>query len=309
MRIDWIFYSVLVSFFLGAFAQKGMSQELNISVTVQAPNSSITDPRVFKTMESQIEEFLNTTQWTTDEFEPEERIEGNLLITVTREIDASNFIADFTIQSIRPVFNSTYRSKLLNYKDPGISFTYIENQPIQNSSQKYFDNLSSVLTFYAYVILGLDYDTFSKLGGEKYYSIANNMIQALPSNVALSGGWSPAQGVATKRGRYYIIENVFNPRMRGMREAMYIYHRKGLDAMYEDVGKGKAVLLSALKSVEKANNAYPNSMMVQLFTDSKNDELIEIFLGADRAEKLRVYDILVSIDPYRASKFAVLKQN
>lgn len=301
----YIFVLIII---LGAFAQKAVAQELNISVTVAAPNLSINDPKVLKTMENDIQEFLNTTKWTNDEFLPEERIEGNLQIVIIAENGPNNFVADITIQSIRPVYKSTYKSKLLNYKDESNTITYIENQPIRNSEEKYFDNLSSILTFYAYVIIGLDYDSFSKLGGEQYFNIANNLIQSLPSGVSQSGGWSPANGIK-KRSRYWMIENIFNPRLRSMREAYYSYHRKGLDMMFDDPGRGKAVMLSSLKTIEQASEAYPNAMLVQMFSDSKNDEVVDIFLAADRAEKVKVYDIMATIDPYRAGKFSVLKRN
>jgi hypothetical protein len=282
------------------------AQELNFSVSIQAPNLNTTDPRVISLMESQIQEFLNTTQWTSDDFSPEERIEGNLLIAISKDDGSNGFTADFTIQSIRPIFNSTQKTTLLNYKEE-VSFTYIENQPIRNSEEKYFDNLSSVLTFYAYMAIGMDYDSFSKYGGEKYFNIVNTMILSLPSNVQLSAGWSPSGG-NRKRSRYWMVENVLNPRLRSMREAIYTYHRKGLDIMHDDPAKGKAIVLSALKSIERANESYPNAMFVQMFSDSKHDEILEIYLAADRAEKNVVYDIMIGIDPYRTAIFLPLRK-
>lgn len=281
------------------------SQELNFTVSVQVAQLNTTDERVLKSLEKEIEEFLNTTRWTQDEFEDEERIEGNLLIAITSENGANNFVADFTIQSIRPIFNSSYKTKLLNYKDEGIAFTYLENQPILNSSEKYFDNLSTILTFYAYVVLGLDYDSFSKLGGQPYFDIANNIVNSLPSNLINSGGWAKT---SNRISRFWLMENIANPRLRPMREAMYTFHRRGLDVMWEDAGKGKAVVLSALKVVEKAHQTYPNTMYVRLFGDSKNQEVVEIFQIGERAEKLRVYEIMVGIDPYRTGKYNVLKR-
>jgi len=282
------------------------AQELNISVSVLAPNLNTADPRVIKTMETEIQEFLNTTKWTNDDFEPEERIQGNLLIAITKDDGSNNFNADFTIQAIRPIFNSTQKTTLLNYKEEA-AFTYIENQPIRNSEEKYFDNLSAILTFYAYTIIGMDYDSFSKYGGEKYFNIVNNMILSLPSNVQLSAGWSPGGG-NKKRSRYWMIENILSPRLKTMREALYTYHRKGLDIMHEDPSKGKAVVLSALKSIQRANDSYPNAMYIQMFSDSKHDEILEIYLAAERAEKNVVYDIMVGIDPYRTASFQPLRR-
>ncbi|MDA9773858.1 DUF4835 family protein [Saprospiraceae bacterium] len=284
---------------------KTYAQELNFSVAVKAPQLNTTDERVIKTLEKEIEEFLNNTKWTDDDFEDEERIEGNLLITITRENGANNFVSDFTIQSIRPVFNSEYKTQLLNYKDEGYNFSYQENQPIRNSSEKYFDNLSTILTFYAYVVLGLDYDSFSKLGGQPYFEIANNIITSLPSSLSNSGQWAKT---SNRKSRFWLMENITSPRLRTMREALYSFHRRGLDAMSEDAGKGKAVILSSLKVIQKANTTYPNSMLVRMFGDCKNEEVVEVFQIADRAEKLLVYEIMVGIDPYRTNKYNALKR-
>lgn len=291
--------------FLFLLCAKGVAaQELNFSVVVSAPQLGITDPKVIKTLEKEAQEFLNTTKWTSDEFEDEERIEGNLLITITKENAANSFVADFTIQSIRPVFNSTYKTKLINYKDAGYSFNYVENQPIRNSEEKYFDNLSTILTFYANVVLGLDYDSFSKFGGEPYFEKANYIVQSLPTNLVNSGNWAKT---TNKISRFWLMENIYNPRMRAFREAMYTYHRRGLDVMWEDAGKGKAVILSAMKNLEKVNESYPNSMLIRMFSDSKNSEITEVFQVGDRAEKLKVYEIMVVLDPYRANQYNVLR--
>lgn len=286
----------------------GKAQELNFSVSVRAPSTlGKTDPRVIKTMEKEIKEFLNNTKWTTDEFEPEERIEGNLLINLTSETSQGGFTADLTIQVIRPVFNASYKTKLLNYKDK-INFGYIENQPIRNSKEKYFDNLSSVLTFYAYMALGYDYDSFSPLGGDKYFTIANNMVQGLPSNVKSLTGWSSSASANKKKNRYWMVENIFNPRMRKMREAWYNYHRLGLDRMHDNQASGQAAMLSAVKAVKKANEVYPNAMFVQIFADAKNDELIEVFLGAGSSERKKLYNTIIAFDPFRASKYGQLNR-
>ncbi|MBT8233338.1 MAG: DUF4835 family protein, partial [Bacteroidia bacterium] len=143
------------------------AQELNIKVKVNAPRLNLVDPKVFETLEKQISEFLNNTRWTDDEFEPHEKIEGNVNVTITGELSATSFAADFFIQTIRPVYNSNYKSQILNFVDK-VSFSYQEFQPIENSYNTYYDPLSSLLTYYAYLMLAADYDTFEMLGGDKY---------------------------------------------------------------------------------------------------------------------------------------------
>lgn len=298
MRKVYIFFFLL-------FFVNGFSQELNVNVSVEAPNINLVDPKVFQTMERDLTEFFNNQQWTNDEFLPEERIEASMVVAITSEVSETEFRADIIIQSIRPVFNSSYKTKVINYREKDAVITYIQNQPIQNSKEKYFDNLSSIMTFYAYTILGFDYDTFAPKGGEKYFRIAQDVVNSIPGAVAdADPSWKDN---SRKRGRYWLVENLFNPRMRIMRDALYTYHLKGLDIMYEDDGKGKAVMLTALRDIEKVNNNYPNAMLTQMFSDSKNEEIVDVFIVSDKGTKLKVLNHMIAIDPYRSSSYGKLK--
>lgn len=280
------------------------AQELNISVTVNAPQLKIADPKVFKALERDIDEFFNNQQFTSDEFRKEERIEGSFILTITNERSDQEFVADLQIQSIRPVFNSDYKTKLINYKE-AIPFTYVQNQPIQISKDRYFDNLSSVLTFYVYAILAFDYDSFAPKGGEDYWRITQNIVNSIPDNAkSADDSWKDN---SSKRGRYWLVENIFSPRLRLVREAIYTYHRRGLDFMYENPNQGKAVIQAAIRDIESANENYPNSMLVNMFGDSKNEEVVDIFLNSDPSTKLRMYQTMVAIDPYRANIYGKLK--
>ena len=281
-----------------------VGQEFNINVKVNAPRLNKVDPKVFQTMETQIREFLNNTRWTDDEFEPQEKIEGNLNIQITEEISQTAFAADFFFQIIRPVFNSNYKTPTLNIVD-NVVFTYREFQPIENSFQNYYDPLSSLLTFHVYMMLGYDYDTFSMLGGDPYFQIAQNIVNSIPTNdQSLAREW---QALGNRRNKYWMIENVNNPRVRPLRQAMYEYHIKSLDKMHENAGLSRAVMVSALTSINQVNRAYPNSVVVQTFADTKRNEIIEIFKGAGRGEQTKVYDIMVSIDPAQASQYISIK--
>lgn len=295
------FSILLLSLFV---ISSGGAQELNINVQVKAPRLQLVDPKVFETLEKEVYEFLNNTRWTDDEFEDFEKIEGNLNITITEELSNTSFKADFFVQTIRPVYKSNYKTQVLNFVDKGVPFVYRELQPIENSFNTYIDPLSSLLTYYVYMILGADYDTFSPLGGEAHFNTMQNIISAIPPNIAKGSGWDP-QG--NRRNRYWMLDNFLNPRLKPMRQANYEYHRLSMDNMHEDADKSRAILVSSLTTIDQVNNAEQNTAIVQMFVDSKRNELIEIFKGASRGQQTKVYDIMVSLDPAQASRYSEIK--
>jgi len=281
------------------------SQELNFNVQVKAPRLLNADPKVFQTLEKDVREFLNNTKWTEDEYEDFEKIEGNLNITITEDASTTSFTADIFVQSLRPVYNSSHKTQIMNLVDNGVSFTYNEAQPIEDNAQSYVDPLSSVLTYYVFMILAYDYDSFSPFGGDPYYNIAQNVVSAIPTtNSAVARGW---QALGNRRNRYWKVENMLNPKVRPMRQAIYEYHLISLDKMHEDVDKSKAVMVSALNTIQQVNNIYPNSAAVQMFADSKRNEIIEIFKGSSKGQQKKVYDIMVKIDPAQASQYNPLR--
>lgn len=283
---------------------KNQAQEMNITVQVKAPRLQLVDPKVFKTLEKEIYEFVNNTRWTDDEFEDFEKIEGNLNVTITEELSQTGFKADFFVQTVRPVFNSNYKTQVLNFVDKGVPFTYRELQPIENSFNNYIDPLSSLLTYYVYLMLGADYDTFEVYGGEDHFRTIQNIIAALPANVSKGTGWDQ-QG--NRRNRFWIMDNFVNPRMKPMRQAMYELHRLSLDEMHRDADKSRAIMVSALTTIDQVNRAVPNSAIVQMFADSKRSEIIEIFKGASRGQQTKVYEIMVRLDPAQASQYSDIK--
>lgn len=280
------------------------AQELNVKVKVSAPRLNLVDPKVFQTLEKQISDFLNRTKWTEDEFEDFEKIEANVNISITGELSATSFAADIFIQTVRPVYNSNYKSQVLNFVDK-VTFQYQEFQPIENSYNTYYDPLSSLLTYYAYLMLGADYDTYSLLGGDKYYQVAQKIINSISSTSnAMASEW---RSDGDKRNKYWIIENILNPRVRPLRQAIYEYYINCLDKMAEDASRSRAVMLSALTTANNVHRAYPNSVVIPLFVDSNRDEIIEIFQGGGRGEQSKVYDIMVQLDPAQASRYNSIK--
>ena len=295
--------SLLLSFFL-MLSVWSKAQEFNITVQVNAPRLNKVDPKVFETLKSQIENFVNNTRWTDDEYEDFERIEGNLNITITEEISATRFSADLFVQTIRPVFNSNYKSQVINYVDK-VAFDYQEHQPLENSSNSYTNSLSSLLSFHIYMMLGNDYDTYESLGGSPYFLTAQNIISALPATQsANSGEWSSK---GNSRNKYWMSENMNNSRVVPLRQAIYDYYVKGLDTMHENAGLARAVMTSALGTIENVHRSFPNSFVVQTFADSKRDEIIDIYKGGGRGEQSKIYDIMVKLDPAQASRYNDIK--
>ncbi len=281
------------------------AQELTMDVQITFPALKTADPKTLKTLEKAIGEFFNNTQWTNDDFEKEERIEGSIQINIKNDPSANSFIADIYVNTGRPVYMSNYTSPVLNHVDKDVSFNYEPLTPILNNRNNFTDNLSSILTFYAYVILGYDYDTFSPSGGDPYFKIAQDIINNVPANVSSADrSWAALGG---ERNRYWLIENILNPRVKIMRQAIYDYHRNGLDKMHNDISRSKAIVLSAVKSVGQVSNTYRNAMVVQMFSNAKRQEILEIFKNSVKSEQRQVYNVMAAIDPSQADLLRELR--
>jgi len=256
-------------------------------------------------MERAVLDFMNNTRWDLSAYETEERIECAFQINITEELSTNVFRADIAFQALRPVFSSDYKSPLVSHVDKDVVITYEEYQPIQESRDAYNDNLSSVLTFYAYTILGYDADSFSSLGGDPYYRIAQGIITNIPPAVMdADKGWS---SLNNRNNRFWIIENMLSPKMREYRIAMYQYHRHGLDYMAGDVVRGQTAMLEALTDVDKVRSTYPNSMVLRMFANTKSDEVIEVFKATDRTTKNTIYQVMRKVDVANASKYNILR--
>lgn len=280
------------------------AQELDFKVSLVVQTSTTADPVLFKDLENNMREFLNATKWTEDEFQNLEKIRGSLQLTITSEPQPNVFTAELILQTERPVFNSSYSSPILNLIDKNVSFSFSGLQPLLKTTNTFYDNLSSILSYYAYLTIGSDYDSFSLNGGELMFNKAQEIITSLPSNMVRDDGWKNDSG--SKRNRYWMVENILNPRMRQFRQAFYEYHRLCLDKMFDDPDKSRAVLLSTLTSIGQANIEYPNSVLLQRFGDAKKDEIVEIFKIGDKGQKTKVSAIMVGIDASKKEKYSVL---
>jgi hypothetical protein len=279
------------------------TQDLNARVQILAPQLSNSNKRVLDMLEASIKDFLNGRKWTTDALQPQERIDCNFVITITDWDGSSNFKAEAQIQSNRPVFNSSYNSTLLNISDKEFGFSYAEGQPLDFSDQNYISNLSSLLAFYAYIITGLDYDSFSKFGGTPYYQKAQTVLNN--AQIAPSTGWKAFENL---RNRFWLVENLTNKSYNPIRESLYVYHRDGLDVMADNKSKGLKAILSIIPQLQKIDKQKQGSVLNQLFFTAKADEIVNILSSADTQDKLKAYDVLSEIDPSNSSKYESLKK-
>lgn len=280
------------------------AQELNCSVSINASQVQTSDAGIFKDMENAIEQFMNTRKWTNDVFKSHEKIVCNFLITITKMPAIGNFSASVQVQSARPVFNSTYTSLLFNFADREWEFDYLESMQLEYSDNTFTTNLTSMLAFYAYVIIGLDYDSFSELGGTPYFQKALSVVNnAQQSNAP---GW---QAIGSNRNRYWIIENLNNSQMTDLRKAIYRYHRLGLDTFQADPDQSRLVILNGLKDIKKVRDINPNAILLISFFDAKGKELANIFSEGNIQVRRQAYDIMTAIDPSNRSTYEKIIQN
>ena len=279
------------------------SQDLNARVQILAPQLANSNKRILDILEASIKDFLNNKRWSADALQPQERIDCNFVITITDWDGSSNFKAEAQIQSNRPVFNSSYSSTLLNISDRDFGFTYSEGQPLDFSEQNYINNLSSLLAFYAYIIIGMDYDTFSKFGGTPYFEKAQTVLNN--AQTAPNSGWKAFENL---RNRFWLVENLTNKSFNPLREGLYTYHRDGLDVMAENQSKGRKAVLSVIPQLQKIDKQKQGSILNQIFFTAKADEIINILGTAEPQEKLKAFNALSIIDPANSLKYEVLKK-
>ncbi|HNP19429.1 MAG TPA: DUF4835 family protein [Fulvivirga sp.] len=288
----------LFALILFAIARQGMAQELNCRVQVNADQVQTSDRNVFKDMETAFTQFINSRQWTDDTFESTEKINANIIITLQNPKSIGIYDATVQIQSARPVYGSNYETILLNFADRDWQFDYIESQPLQYNDNSYQSNLTSLLAYYCYIIIGLDYDSFSELGGTEYFQEALNVVNnAQQSN---RPGWNT---LGSTRNRYWLSENLNNQQMISLRKGLYKYHRLALDTFEKDPENSRKIILDVLKDLKKLKTAYPNSILAIAFLDAKKDELINIFSEGNIQIRREAYDILAAIDPSKSSDY------
>lgn len=281
------------------------AQEIQARLTINASRvGSQTDKKIFQTLQTALNNFLNTRKWTKETFQPDERIVCSFLLNITKA-DDNVYQSSLTIQAARPVYNSTYVTPLVNYLDDNVSFRYVEYQPLEFNENRISGtdpvaaNLTAVLAYYINIILGFDFDSFALRGGDPYFQKAQNIVNNAPEGRELLG-WKAFDG---QRNRYWLMENLTNSRYALMHDVMYSYYRLGLDKMYDNEAEGRTAIMNTLNILNTINTDAPNSMIIQFFLLGKSNEFIKIFKKSTPDERSRALDILSKLDITNANTY------
>jgi hypothetical protein len=289
---------------LVCFCGSVTAQDLNARIQVVSPKIQSTNKRIFQTLETAMKDFLNGRKWSADNILPQERIDCNFVLNITSWDGSSNFSGELQVQSSRPVYNSSYTTTLININDKDIDFTYTEGQNIDYTDQNFQSNLSSIMAFYAYIIVGMDYDTFSRFGGNPYFLAAQNVVTN-----AQSGGSKGWKAFDSSINRYWLSENLNSKLYQQLRSFMYDYHRNGLDVMTDNPGKGLKVISGLLPSLSQVDRQRVGAMFPLIFFTAKSDELVSLFTKSSPSERLEAMNILSQADPANGLKYRALQKN
>ncbi len=292
--------------FIMAVAAPSMAgaQELNCNVEVNSDKVSNANKEIFTTLQQAIADYMNTNKWTDAQFGANEKIECKLFLTISTYNDGTNrMTGDLQVQSTRPVYNSSYTTTIINFKDTKIDFAYQENQPLVFSEQDMQDNLTAILNFYAYMILAMDFDTFSPQGGTPYYEKAANVVR-----MAQSSGETGWKAFEDTKNRSAVLSAFTDKSTSGIRDVLYQYHRQGLDQMVVSVDKGRATITQAIAILKKVYDVAPMSVCLSMFKDAKLDELVNIYSKANATEKQTVYEYLYPLYPTETSRLNKIKE-
>lgn len=276
----------------------GRAQELNCRVVIESRQIQTTERTIFQEMETSFTQFMNDRQWTDDEFEREEKINCNIIITLESQPSIGNYTATVQVLSARPIFGASYETVLFNFADRDWAFEYTQSQPLNYNDNTYISNLTSLMAFYAYMIIAYDYDSFESLGGDEYF----NKAQQVVNNAQQAGnkGWNQFN---SNRNRFWLVENTLNPQMKPFRNAFYEYHRLGLDLFAVDADASRTTIEKAVKDIHAVNRIKPRSIYTISFLDAKYNEFVNIFTEGNLATRRNVYNLLKDIDPSRGSDY------
>lgn len=278
------------------------AQDLNARVQVLTPTIQVTNKRIFDVLETAMRDFLNGRKWTPDAILPQERIDCTFTLNVTAWDGASNFSGELQVQASRPVYNSAYTTTLLNINDREFDFSYTEGQTIDYTDQNFQGNLSAVMAFYAYVIVGMDYDSFSRLGGTPFFAAAQNIV--VNAQTASFRGW---KAFDSNLNRYWLSENLNSRLYINLRNFMYDYHRNGLDLMADNVVKGRQNINALLPTLTSVDRKRLGSMLPVVFYTTKSNEFVSIYSKAPQQERTAAYNLLMQTDPSNGLKYDALK--
>ena len=297
-----LFFIIIVLSFAGIVNAQELRARINVLSNRVGGN---VDKKTFQTLQTALNNFINNRKWTNDNFSPEEKIDCSFLLNLESTNDANVYKASLTIQSARPIFNSSYISPIINFQDNEIIFKYSEFQPLEFNENRVagtdplVSNLTAVIAYYVDIILGLDYDSFSARGGDIYFQKAQNIVNNAPDGRNISG-WKAFDG---KRNRYWLVENLLNSRYTLIHDAYYRFYRTGMDKLYDEEIGARNEILNVLSLLNNFNTDNPNTMILQFFFQGKTQELIRIFSKASPQEKVKALDYLQRLDISNATKY------
>lgn len=287
---------------LALWCECAMSQELNCKVEVNADKVQNVNKEVFNTLQSAISDYINTQKWTEAQFSTNEKIECRLYLTIN-SYEEPNISGDLQIQSLRPVYNSSYTTTIINFKDTKVDFTYELNQPLVFSDVSWEGNLTGILNFYAYLIIAMDFDTFSPNGGDPYYDKAENIVR-----MAQSEGESGWKAFEDTKNRSSVLSAYTDKTTSGIRDILYKYHRKGLDEMVVSPDKGRSIITQTISTLQSIYDIAPMSVCLSMFKDAKLDELVNVYSKTSKTERDEVYEILKVLYPTETTRLKKIKE-
>lgn len=293
---------IIAAVLLVLAAGNARSQELYCNVQVSAQKIQGSNREVFQNMQRDIYEFMNSMVWTDNIFSFSERIECNLLISLDDQLSADEFRGTIQVQLSRPVYNTTYESTVLNFVDNNFQFRYVEFQPLEFNPNSHTSNLVSVLAYYAYLLIGMDFDTYAQGGGTPYFQVAEKIVTNAQN--APEQGWKPYDG-SRNRNRYWLVKNILDNEYAGVRQFLYLYHLRGLDRMESDMTQARTEIYESLRRLQEVYRRRPDPFMyfMTVILDAKADEIVNIFSQGFPEEKNRVVQILNEIDPANENKY------
>lgn len=300
-----MFKRIFIALFFVFAGLRISAQELNCQVSIVSQQVQGTvEKQVFEQMQKIVFEFMNNTKWTKDLYTQQERIDCSILINVTQKLSTDEYLGTIQIQSRRPVYKSSYYSPLFNYIDENFQFRFQQFTQLEFNLNTFQNNLTSVLAFYAYVVIAMDYDSYSPLGGTQYWQMAQTIVNN--AQTTSEKGWKSSEGT---KNRYWLIENQLQPVFQGIRDCNYQYHREGLDIMSDKVDQGRANILSSLDLLIPVYNNRPASFNMQIFFNAKGDELVNVFSKGLPEEKSKAVEKLMLVDPANTTKYLKISNN
>ena len=298
-----MYRKIIYSLFFSIILINSRAQELNCQVIINTSQiQGSANKQIFDQLQKSIFDFVNNRKWSNDIFGSQEKINCTFQIIINKSLGSDEYSASIQVESARPIYKSAYSSTIFNFQDDDFQFKFQQFSQLEFNENTFQNNLTSVLAYYAYVVLANDYDSFSPLGGTQYWQKAQQIVNNAQS--ANESGWVSSQ---SQRNRYWLVENTLQPVFKGLRDCMYEYNKNGLDIMFDKTDEGRAAILKSLDLLMPVYKSRPASFNMQLFFNAKADELVNIFKGASPEEKNKIMELLSTLDPSRTNKYSKIQ--